>query len=85
MAPIRTSDLFTAERERMVREQLESRGIRNPDVLRAMRATAPHLFVPRAFQVEAYADYPLPIGYGATISQPYIVALMTELLSPAKH
>jgi protein-L-isoaspartate(D-aspartate) O-methyltransferase len=85
MAPIRTTDLFTAERERMVRDQIESRGIRNPDVLRAMRATPRHLFVPIAFQADAYDDHPLPIGYGATISQPYIVALMTELLGPAKQ
>jgi protein-L-isoaspartate(D-aspartate) O-methyltransferase len=85
MRPIRTSDPFTAARERMVREQIENRGIRNPDILRAMRATPRHLFVPNAVQAEAYDDYPLPIGYGATISQPYIVALMTELLGPAKQ
>jgi len=69
----------------MVREQIESRGIRNADVLRAIRATPRHLFVPRAFQADAYDDHPLPIGYGATISQPYIVALMTELLDPIKQ
>lgn len=85
MAPICTSDLFTTERECMVREQIESRGIRNADVLRAIRATPRHLFVPRAFQADAYDDHPLPIGYGATISQPYIVALMTELLDPIKQ
>jgi protein-L-isoaspartate(D-aspartate) O-methyltransferase len=79
------SDPFTTARERMVREQIESRGIRNPDVLRAMCAIPRHLFVPNALRSEAYGDYPLPIGFGATISQPYIVALMTQLLSPGKH
>jgi protein-L-isoaspartate(D-aspartate) O-methyltransferase len=79
------SDPFTAERDRMVREQIENRGIRDPDVLRAMRATPRHLFVPDAFRFEAYGDHPLPIGFGATISQPYIVALMTQLLSPEKE
>jgi protein-L-isoaspartate(D-aspartate) O-methyltransferase len=79
------SDPFTTARERMVREQIESRGIRNQEVLRAMCATPRHLFVPNAFRYEAYGDYPLPIGFGATISQPYIVALMTQLLSPGKQ
>jgi protein-L-isoaspartate(D-aspartate) O-methyltransferase len=84
MGSIRTTDLFTAERERMVQKQIENRGIRSPGVLRAMRATPRHLFAPKALEAEAYDDHPLPIGYGATISQPYIVALMTELLGPAK-
>jgi protein-L-isoaspartate(D-aspartate) O-methyltransferase len=66
----------------MVSEQIEGRGIRSPDVLRVMRATPRHLFVPAGVRSMAYADHPLPIGYGATISQPYIVALMTELLAP---
>jgi len=77
-------DPVTLERERMVAEQIESRGVRNPDVLRAMRATPRHLFVPMDVRPMAYEDYPIPIGYGATISQPYIVALMTELLAPTK-
>ncbi len=68
----------------MVREQIEARGIRNPDVLRAMRATPRHLFVPTAVRPYAYSDQPLPIGFGQSISQPYIVALMTELLAPEK-
>lgn len=68
----------------MVREQIESRGIRNPDVLRSMRDTPRHLFIPPGQRSRAYADQPVPIGYRATISQPYIVALMTELLEPAK-
>jgi len=77
-------DPATLRRERMVADQIESRGVRNPDVLRVMRATPRHLFVPTDVQSMAYEDHPLPIGYGATISQPYIVALMTELLAPAK-
>ena len=81
----RASDPFSAERERMVQEQIENRGIRNPRVLQAMRATPRHLFVPDRFRSEAYGDHPLPLGFGATISQPYIVALMTELLQPAKQ
>src|SRR5438046_9549197 len=68
----------------MVREQIEAREIRNPDVLRAMRATPRHLFVPTAVRPYAYSDQPLPIGFGQSISQPYIVALMTELLAPEK-
>jgi protein-L-isoaspartate(D-aspartate) O-methyltransferase len=79
------SDPFSAERERMVREQIERRGIRSPGLLRAMCATPRHLFVPSRFRSDAYDDYPLPIGFGATISQPYVVALMTELLEPAKR
>lgn len=78
-------DPLTLQRERMVADQIESRGVRSPDVLRAMRSTPRHLFVPAGVRSLAYADSPLPIGYGATISQPYIVALMTELLAPAKR
>jgi protein-L-isoaspartate(D-aspartate) O-methyltransferase len=77
-------DPVTLQRERMVADQIESRGVRNPDVLRAMRATPRHLFVPTDVRSMAYQDRPFPIGYGATISQPYIVALMTELQAPAK-
>jgi protein-L-isoaspartate(D-aspartate) O-methyltransferase len=64
----------------MVLETIEGRGITDEDVLNAMRAVPRHLFVPENEQDYAYGDYPLPIGYGQTISQPYIVALMTELL-----
>ncbi len=66
----------------MVAEQIERRGIRNPAVLEAMRVAPRHVFVPEALQDEAYADKALPIGCGQTISQPYIVALMSELLGP---
>ncbi len=70
--------------ERMVREQIEQRGVRNADVLRAMRATPRHLFVPAVLRPWAYSDQALPIESGQTISQPYIVALMTELLDARK-
>ena len=71
-------------RARMVQEQLADRGIRNHRVLDAMRNTPRHFFVPSNLAHLAYADRPLPIGDGQTISQPYIVALMTELLAPGK-
>jgi len=73
--------IFTQQRERMVIETIERRGITDEDVLRAMRAVPRHLFVPEEERDWAYGDFPLPIGYGQTISQPYIVALMTELLA----
>jgi protein-L-isoaspartate(D-aspartate) O-methyltransferase len=63
-----------------VTAQLEGRGIRDADVLRAMRETPRHLFVPESVRPMAYGDHPVPIGHGATISQPYIVALMTQVL-----
>lgn len=78
----RAPDSRASERERMVRVQIEARGIRHPKVLETMRSTLRHLFVPESIRGTAYDDCALPIGYGATISQPYIVALMTELLSP---
>jgi protein-L-isoaspartate(D-aspartate) O-methyltransferase len=64
----------------MVREQIESRGVTDARVLVAMRKVPRHEFVPEHLVDAAYEDHPLPIGYGQTISQPYIVALMTELL-----
>ncbi len=69
------------KRARMVREQIASRGIRDPRLLAAMECIPRHRFVPSADQAWAYSDGPLPIGQGQTISQPYIVALMTELLN----
>ncbi len=65
----------------MVREQIEGRGITDPRVLKAMREVPRHLFVPPELRSKAYSDRPLAIGEGQTISQPYIVALMTESLS----
>lgn len=71
---------LTNERQRMVEEQLASRDIRDRRVLEAMRTVPRHRFVPREYRHQAYADAPLPIGHGQTISQPYIVAYMTQLL-----
>jgi len=71
---------FKAMREKMVESQIKSRGVRDPRVLSAMLKVERHLFVPKEFRNSAYSDQPLPIGEGQTISQPYIVALMTELL-----
>ena len=71
---------YDSERERMVRTQIEARGVRDRRVLEAMRAVPRHLFIPGHTIGSAYRDSPLPIGQGQTISQPYIVALMTELL-----
>jgi len=68
----------------MVRTQIEARGVRDGNVLTAMRKVPRHLFVDKALSSSAYEDYPLPIGEGQTISQPYIVALMTELIEPDK-
>lgn len=70
----------SGERERMVDTQIEARGIRDPRVLAAMRTVPRHRFVPPALQDQAYADTPLPIGSSQTISQPFIVAYMTEAL-----
>jgi protein-L-isoaspartate(D-aspartate) O-methyltransferase len=69
------------QREQMVRSQLAERGIRDLRVLDAMRNVPRHEFVPEAFWRDAYADHPLPIGEGQTISQPYIVAAMLEHLA----
>ena len=67
-------------RERMVREQIANRGVRDARVLAAMRKVPRHLFVPEEFQSSAYSDQPLPIGHRQTISQPYIVAFMSEAM-----
>jgi len=74
-----TPDRFTAQREAMVAEQIRARDVRDAEVLRAMETVPRHEFVPDDWRAQAYADHPLPIGYGQTISQPYIVAVMTEL------
>ena len=73
---------YDAARETMVREQIVSRGIRDPRVIAALRQVPRHAFVPSAERGRAYGDAPVPIGQGQTISQPYIVALMTELVRP---
>lgn len=72
------------QRREMVERQLKSRDIRSPRVLKAMAKTPRHEFVPEANRSLAYQDYALPIGEGQTISQPYIVALMTQTAQPAK-
>ncbi|HRH98319.1 MAG TPA: protein-L-isoaspartate(D-aspartate) O-methyltransferase [Prosthecobacter sp.] len=81
--PPRAGD-FRPQRERMVREQLMRAGhnIQNQRVLEAMRSVPRHEFVPKEMRAQAYADEPLPIGHGQTISQPYIVAFMTEAINP---
>ena len=74
------ADPYQKQRDQMVREQMEARGVRSRQVLGVMRAVPRHLFVPPDLAPQAYRDHPLPIGHGQTISQPYIVAFMTELL-----
>jgi protein-L-isoaspartate(D-aspartate) O-methyltransferase len=71
---------FKAMREKMVETQIKARGVKDPRVLSALRKVERHRFVPGEYLNSAYSDQPLPIGGGQTISQPYIVALMTELL-----
>jgi protein-L-isoaspartate(D-aspartate) O-methyltransferase len=73
-------DTSAAERRRMVETQIRKRGVSSPRVLEAMASVPRHEFVPVKFRNEAYADKPLPIGEGQTISQPYMVAAMTEAL-----
>lgn len=73
-------DPFAEKRRMMVETQIKARGVTDERVLAAMEKVPRHLFVPPQYLDEAYDDHPLPIGYGQTISQPYIVAYMTELL-----
>lgn len=80
-SPVQESK-FTELRERMVKEQIARRGISHRETLEAMRTVERHRFVPDDFVENAYEDRPLPIGYGQTISQPYIVAYMTEIVKP---
>lgn len=77
-------DTYEADRRRMVESQIVARGITDAATLRAMRTVPRHLFVPPEAARNAYTDGPEPIGYGQTISQPFIVAYMTELVRPAK-
>ncbi|MBN1261235.1 MAG: protein-L-isoaspartate(D-aspartate) O-methyltransferase [Anaerolineae bacterium] len=76
-----TEARFAELREAMVEQTIIARDIENPEVLAAMRTAPRHRFVPIDYLDEAYADHPLPIGFGQTISQPFIVAWMTELLN----
>jgi protein-L-isoaspartate(D-aspartate) O-methyltransferase len=80
---LQQDDRYAAVRERMVTQQIISRGVTDAPTLKAMRKVPRHLFVPKEYENEAYDDNPLPIGYGQTISQPYIVAYMTEVVKPS--
>jgi protein-L-isoaspartate(D-aspartate) O-methyltransferase len=73
-------DEYAIRRERMVTDQILRRGVTDPAVMQAMRAVPRHAFIPQELRESAYGDYPLPIGSGQTISQPFIVAYMTSLL-----
>lgn len=77
-------DEWVEPRRRMVERQIESRGITDREILQAMRTVPRHRFVPPSMRRLAYADTALPIGHGQTISQPYIVAFMTEALDPRR-
>jgi protein-L-isoaspartate(D-aspartate) O-methyltransferase len=74
------ADEYAKQRERMVETQIQARGVKDPRVLQVMRRVPRHLFVPPDMAPYAHADEPLPVGEGQTISQPYIVAYMTEFL-----
>jgi protein-L-isoaspartate(D-aspartate) O-methyltransferase len=80
MSQVKEPQQYEKERLAMVRNQIQGRGVTDNAVLDAMRKVERHLFVPGEYQDEAYMDHPLPIGEGQTISQPYIVAFMTEAL-----
>ena len=81
-APIRAEDPYVAARQRLVRERIASAGVKDPRVLDAIRNTLRHEFVPHSQHARAYLDMALPIGQSQTISSPFIVASMTEALSP---
>ncbi len=78
-------DPYKSKRERMVRLQIEARGVFEKSVLNAMRIVPRHKFVPKNRIDDAYDDGPVPIGYGQTISQPFIVGYMTEVIQPKKN
>jgi protein-L-isoaspartate(D-aspartate) O-methyltransferase len=76
------SDKYYTARINMVKNQIIDRGISDTKTIESLRKVPRHLFVPEDYKRDAYGDYPLPIGYGQTISQPYIVAFMTEAVKP---
>src|SRR5262249_60542441 len=76
-----SDDVYVRARERMVAEQIEGRAVKDPRTLAAMRQVPRHLFVAAGSEAEAYADHPLPIGHGQTISQPYVVGFMTQAMA----
>ncbi|MBN1127657.1 MAG: protein-L-isoaspartate(D-aspartate) O-methyltransferase [Chitinispirillaceae bacterium] len=81
----RAQNDFTAQRRLMVKEQIQARGVSDSAVLAAMQKVPRHVFVPPRLRSGAYEDHPLPIGHGQTISQPYIVALMTGALDLTRN
>jgi len=84
-AQVRREPDWAAARAAMVRDQLRGRDVTDPRVLDAMSRVPRHLFVPDADRADAYGDYPLPIGHGQTISQPYIVGFMSQSLEVERH
>ena len=80
----KSTDSFDSKRVKMVEEQIKGRGIKDPSVLKAVSTVKRELFVPEKYRDLAYSDRPLPIGHNQTISQPYIVAYMTEQLQVEK-
>ena len=76
---------YERQRDEMIRQQIEPRGIADPNVLAALRKVPRHLFVSEALRDQAYGDFPLPIGEQQTISQPFIVAEMTQALEVGKE
>lgn len=76
---------YEALKQQMIDTQIKARGVNDPEILSVMETVNRHLFVPEDLREYAYNDGPLPIGHGQTISQPYIVAYMTELLQPDSH
>jgi len=80
LSPVMASDPYIQKRTQMVQKDIQGRGVKDARVLEAMGKIPRHLFVDESFKEKAYADHPLPIGEGQTISQPYVVALMTEAL-----
>jgi len=84
--PVNTSfDLYLAERKQMVEEQMIARGIKGTEIIEAFLKVKRHLFVPEEYRNRAYGDHPVPIGQGQTISQPYIVAFMTQILKLSRN
>jgi protein-L-isoaspartate(D-aspartate) O-methyltransferase len=77
------ADRFVSARNDMVKTQITNRGITDAATIKALKKVPRHFFVPKANENNAYGDFPLPIGYGQTISQPFIVAYMTEIVNPA--
>ena len=79
-----TEEDYARKRERMVEQQIMARGVKDKKVLDVMESVCRHMFVPEEYRIYSYYDQPLPIGWRQTISQPYIVALMTEMLDVDK-